>query len=592
MNYGRFFRLNYKNSDLCNGITVFDYLWLFDKENSNNSPEFPIYITISNDSINFHAHYHDIHTDKNGKEKYKHLHNTVLSLPLSPNIEVKDGLTEALRKGFNTNFPMYDKDGSNYLWKLYWKTFYWENREWEKSDVSYFELNAFVTEDEKENWEKLVHEVNKVDNSQNAYIDKREENAKNDPTKEPINRFIRKLILDFLFDLEHTKVFQNSPHYEYISVKLKENFFFNALVNKAKYFYLKEIESIERETERETETERIRRLFFLEEFFLPAEKQWNKSITNIRSDHDFTIGWFNNPEVEMVNVYNKSKGAINGIILCKEIQKTLGSKKRIKVEDDETRVEKERVKKIKENCKETTKKASQWQLTKYDFCHGLPVISWAFFCCVLVFVMSFLFCYQDKSFCKNPLTDIIVSATIVALVTSFYVEKRCKSKLQYSYSIHLFLPRLLGTIIAAWLMIVFASNIFPDFYAIDFKNLFWQNLVIILFLLFITGVFVYGGVINRALPYLSNDRPKKIRRTANLMIITFCYSYTIGIIATALVGTLTVKDASYKEYYVELHVFNSTAYISPGFLLVFTFVAMFIGLFINLFIEEKQIIDL
>jgi hypothetical protein len=65
----------------------------------------------------------------------------------------------------------------------------------------------------------------------------------NQLTKIPIfpEAFIRKLILDFMFDLEQTKVFQISPHYEHISVKLKENYLFSALAAKANFYYWKEI---------------------------------------------------------------------------------------------------------------------------------------------------------------------------------------------------------------------------------------------------------------------------------------------------------------------------------------------------------------
>jgi hypothetical protein len=245
MNYGKFFKLDKEKSDLSRGITCYDYIWLRDNEDNKDSQEFPIYVTINKDSIDFHAHYHDYYKIKD-ERKHKHSHNTILSLPLSANLDVKDGLTGALVEGYKTNFPRYDKEGSSYLWELHWKTL-WRNRNWEKSDASYFELNVFVEPKEK-NWKKLIEEIKdfeKKDNKEDedAYINKEREQA--DPNRgknsKKINRFIRKLILDFLFDLEHTKVFQTSPHYEHISIKLKENFFFSALVAKANFYYWREI---------------------------------------------------------------------------------------------------------------------------------------------------------------------------------------------------------------------------------------------------------------------------------------------------------------------------------------------------------------
>jgi hypothetical protein len=289
MNYGKFFKLNNKKSDLSRGITCYDYIWLCDNENNKDSSEFPVYVTISKDSIDFRAHYHDEH---------KHLHNTILSLPLSANIEIKDGLTGALVEGYKTNFPRYDKEGSSYLWELHWKIF-WKNRKWKKSDMSYFELDAFVVPKEK-TWEKLIKEVNNFDEEKN-YIVKRKSETENSK----INRFIRKLILDFMFDLEHTKVFQTSPHYEHISVKLKENYFFSALAAKANFYYWREIIK----QEGEIKTGRQTSLFSVYiEYYLKAEKQWTKCIRSSKAQTNFNgfkDKWFDDPEEEMDKVYGK-----------------------------------------------------------------------------------------------------------------------------------------------------------------------------------------------------------------------------------------------------------------------------------------------
>ena len=54
--------------------------------------------------------------------------------------------------------------------------------------------------------------------------------------KEPFNHhFVRKLFLDFLYDLEHSDVFENTALYDDIYIKLHKNFLFNAIANKAEY---------------------------------------------------------------------------------------------------------------------------------------------------------------------------------------------------------------------------------------------------------------------------------------------------------------------------------------------------------------------
>jgi hypothetical protein len=152
------------------------------------------------------------------------------------------------------------------------------------------------------------------------------------------------------------------------------------------------------------------------------------------------------------------------------------------------------------------------------------------------------------------------------------------------------MPRLLGSIIGGWLMVSFASNVFPQFYAIVFtcKNyLLWKNIGVIATLLLLTAVFVYDEI-NRRASYLSHC--KKMRRVSSLIIIAFFYSYIIGLFATALIGTKAITEKEY-EYSIIFDFHGSNVCISPGFLIVFTFVTMFIGLFINRIFEDKQVVD-
>ena len=321
MNYGRFFRLNNAKSDLSRGIAFYDYIWLQDKDCvKNGTPEYPVYLTVSHDSIDFHVHYHNDYTDNEGNHIHKHLHNAILTLPLSANIEIKDGLTEALVESWNTNFPEYDNGQCNYLYNLL------ENAILNDKDngLCYTDLPIFNDKPRQQSIIKEAKEkIQKIKILQmfQEHCKHCDENTEKECTKQlnkldvpyRFNKFIRILILDFLFDLEQTKVFQTSPHYEHISIKLKENFFFNALANKAKYYYYRKIEpSIEPSQENKN--------FFLENYFLLAEEQWIKSIMDPRSDHNFTLekGWFDNPEEEMVKVY----AGINGVTLCDKIDKT------------------------------------------------------------------------------------------------------------------------------------------------------------------------------------------------------------------------------------------------------------------------------
>lgn len=558
MNYGRFFKLNTSKSQLNTGIAIFDYIWLRDEESAtlSETPEYPIYVAITKEYIEFKAHFYAPAMTIESREEKIHLHNTILSFPLSANLEVKDGLTKTLVESYDTAFP---SSKNNYLFILLMKAV-----SSDKNEISYSNLDIFNKDS------KYIGDVLRI--------------KRNSKT---IEGFIRKLILDFLFDLEHTSVFQNSPYYEHISVKLKENFFFNALANKAMYYYYREIakeytdEKIFEFKEyrslpanetwtscykyKEDNRKEDRKLFFLKEYFLPAEEQWIKSITSPKAGEAFTDkseGWFEIPEKEMTDLQSPKKNKSENVISYFEKNKN-------SINDS----------KIKTRIKKSAKYASKWQLEKYDLLNVLPVMIFLAWDIFFVFAIHYS---KEINFCKTVSGIILL---LLLLVTVY-----CRRKVKYSKGIHLFLPRLLGAIIGSWLMISFASNVFPQFYAIVFtpKNcLLWKNIGIIVILFLLTAVFVYDGIDRRS-PYLKCCQ--KRCRTLQLIFVAFYYSYVIGIFATALIGTEAITEREY-EYSIPPDFGESNVYISPGFLLVFTFVAMFIGLFINRIFEDKQVVD-
>jgi hypothetical protein len=314
MNYGNFFKLNNKKSDLSNGITCYDYIWLCDESN-NDLSKFPIYVTISKDSIDFHAHYHN---------NDNHLNNTILSLPLSANIDIKDGLTGALVEGWKTNYPQYENDGNNYLYK-------------KLEDVTLKnEMKGFFYAD--------LLQFNKVSQGKNtdtlSIVEEAREKIKKENGKPyRFSKFIRKLILDFLFDLEHTKVFQTSSHYEYISVKLKENFFFSALAAKANFYYQRKI-MMENQGNIDIE------------YYLKAEKEWTKCIRSLKAQTNFNSSkgkWFDDPEIEMDRVYGK---------YFKKMINSNKVKKYMKAPENKTR---------KEEIDNYRKKSSKWLTWHYKW---------------------------------------------------------------------------------------------------------------------------------------------------------------------------------------------------------------------------------
>ena len=630
MNYGRFFQLNTEKSDLSKGIAIFDYIWLKDEcAPSDKTPKYPIYAVITKESIEFKAHFYAKINPQDSLSK-THIHNNILSLPLSANLEVKDGLTKALVESYSIAFPSLK---NYYLVRLLMQAILNDKNEISYSKGFDISLNSEISDIIKtiEKIEKRVklcinnnkHDVNVITrqlidgykieflkkekdkindirysdfygrgfvwNNLELFRDLEKFSRKITKRKEipemfvPLNWFIRKLILDFLFDLEHTKVFQNSPYYEHVSVKLKENFFFNALANKAMYYYYREIAK-DYKTKQEKD-----KLFFLKEYFLPAEEQWIKSITSPKSDEAFTLkpqGWFKMPEEEMKDLQNLEKDAANTISYFDKIKDAII--KQEEKEDIESRIEK------------SAKDSSKWQLKKYDLRKALPTTMFIVSGISLLFAVLFAILYHFPFFPNNINTcQTFLIVLLLPLLLGLALFKEiiyCKPQLRYSQGIHLFLPRLLGAIIGAWLMISFASNVLPQFYAIVFifeDYLVWKNIGVIVILSLLTGVFVYDGI-NKNAPYL--DRCRKRRQTGLLMLIAFFYSYIIGIFATALIGTIAITsknldNINYKQYSIHIDFWGSDVYMSPGFLFVFTFVAMFIGLFIERIFEDKQVVS-
>jgi hypothetical protein len=534
MNYGRFFKLNIEKSDLSKGIAFFDYLWLKDEQahGTKETPEFPVYVIITKECIEFKVHFWEKSLQNHPEI---HLHNTILTLPLSTNLEVKDGLTMALVEAYNTNFP---SSNNKYLRRLIDKA-----KSPDTNTNCYSDLNCFNIKDE----------------ITRAY-----------PVTENITWFIRKLILDFIFDLEHSKVFQNSPFYEHISVRLKENFFFNALANKAEYYYYREI------AEKKKKEEEGSKLFFLREYFFPVEERWVNSIMNPASSNYFVKkrgehGWFDNPEKEL----KKSKGK-NTLWFHRKLSYCKLRKEQSDKKDKEQF--KKNKKELKLDIRVLAKKSSQWQLLKFDFSNGLYTIWAGSICCIFSFiVMKMIQQGYEKWECS--LCPLFIGAII--LLPGIIIDCLKRNKLY----LHLFFPRLLAAIMTVWITLSFSEDIIKTFHNVKYSPLI---LYVAIPVLSVLGVSIFiMNEIQKTSPYLK--WAKKLWRAIQLSAVAFLYSYVTGILITAFIGIKFLENNTtcYKESAIKIC--RLDLYIFPDYLLLFSFIAMFIGIFINLILEDKHI---
>lgn len=286
MNYGRFFRLNQSLSKVVDGIAIYDYVDLpayFGPSVDNPmSPKYPISVTITSFSVCFRLHYSAfkiaekdcinqlLTEDKEGKIDFPqyayneddinnktlpkingvglttvnmaHMEEVILELPYADNISSR--ISDTIRDVYNSRFPqVIDENtsmGGRFLEQLIKKR-YPSSNQIEKSD----------TEGNKIEWQ-LYDELRKVSDDTVSYstlwlmdlykegrIDLytiiQDENT--GKSKEIIIGFLRKLLLDFMFDLKHSDVFQNSANFQQMYSGLMENFYFSALMHKCEYYY-------------------------------------------------------------------------------------------------------------------------------------------------------------------------------------------------------------------------------------------------------------------------------------------------------------------------------------------------------------------
>lgn len=361
MNYGRFFVLDLESSDLSKGIAVFNYrsVKAYDHVCDFITPKYPFFLTITKDAIEFKVHYtqpclnEEENSDNIGnlfdrriiritsrtdgdyskdKPESIHVEAVILSLPLSSDFEVKDLLTGTIKRAYSVVFPASEKKDevlaveNNYLIRLINGKKLKSTDEDDKG-ISFSSLPVFgiYSEQGKKNRARMKQRKEEID--YNADI---RENGQ-------INKFLRKLLLDFMFDLEHTDVFKNAANYEDFAIKLRGNFFFVALMSKANFYYYRAVLEKELIENRSNRAFALKRMKFQAAFLDIAEKRWVEALQNPLANKEFPQsnswyrinedlfkkkkdnrfqGWFSDPETELNRVYYaEKKHNINSITI-------------------------------------------------------------------------------------------------------------------------------------------------------------------------------------------------------------------------------------------------------------------------------------
>lgn len=267
MNNGSFFRLDLISSKVEEGVVFYEFIDLPDMDAGDDGLRYPIRLTITQDRVKFFIHYFD-----NGESVLlHHAEEVILELPYTSVND--DALSSLIKRIYNTVFPM-----SDYLHKIMKRRYNYdnektglENRKKEKEETlrpleeklkqeekedKNEEINRKIEEIKRE-YDEIEKELNIIkrytnlkksqinkDSYSSLYIwglldnpesDNSSYNIQNDKGK--FTRFLRKLLLDFMFDMMHSDVFESSKYYGQMREGLMNDFFFSSIVKKSEYYY-------------------------------------------------------------------------------------------------------------------------------------------------------------------------------------------------------------------------------------------------------------------------------------------------------------------------------------------------------------------
>ncbi len=224
MNSGSFFRLDLDSSKVVDGITVFDYIDFPDLSAGDEGLRYPIRLSITQDAVSFFVHYFQ------KQAVPRHSEEVILHLPY--NSKDTEKLSSTIKHIYNTDFPQ-----SDYIYKCINKR-YLDDKEkrYDDKDKKYKEYRNCQIINDSYSSLAIWGLVEEYDNKRSYnLLDGRLKQSETD--SERITKFLRKLLLDFMFDMMHSDVFECSKYYAKMEEGLMNDFFFSSIVKKTEYYY-------------------------------------------------------------------------------------------------------------------------------------------------------------------------------------------------------------------------------------------------------------------------------------------------------------------------------------------------------------------
>lgn len=520
MNTGRFFELDRESSRLTDGVAVFNYTALKLKRAPEGSPEYPVYMYVTETAVTFCMHYCDeVETVKN------HINVPILTLPLVPTGS-GNTLQSVLEDIYDVSFeylsfaPKDSEDRTSALFGAF---------------VTYFGLGSNARKNEIPSYRTLSH------------------CAKENANMADQNRcFLRYLFLDFLYDLEHSEVFMNSEHYEVLYSCLHDDFYFHSVACKAEFYYQRRMAEIWRRGKdgRKAEPLGDAMLEHLGGCLIEAETKWVDCLSSPGAENVLYHGnksWFSDIEEEMDAIYISPdrSDSIVGEIENEELSKPLTVR-----------------------IWHTAKKASDWYIDRYNFMGTLKIwhsghyVFWAALIIAAVVGIITLFLIP------MPLISLLWGLAFLACAAVFWLMPSICSWIIPGLRGHLLtvgrvnylMPRLFASIVTAWFTLALGQDIFIGF----FDNL-WHNKTSLAtsgVLLSIMAVFVYYEI-SRQNP--NGKTCGKIGRSLSLLLVAFLYSFVSGLFIIHFFGQKYIERNEYLEEFYAANVFVEKDTLSRKF---------------------------
>lgn len=508
MSNGRYFELDKESKSLNSKMVVFNYLRYKNtktyEKGERIQPEYPIYVVFMKDGVRFYLHTSE-HSDNN---TISHYSGCILFMPLSLDNDFHCEMTAILNGALDTNIT----------------------------------INSNISEN---------HDVNGFDK---AIFKKKNSISKEYKTSE---KGISKgqLILDFMFDMEHSSVFKNSTMYDKVYSRFHEHHLYNAINTKAEYkFWQKECRKKEAD-------------IFSMEMFSRIERKWIEVITNNKSEYLFhESSWFDDNVDEMNYIYESKYS-------CLDLYEKIRGENKNNID------------KIRNRIKVTSEISRDWYMSKYRM-DGIfkirygnlsDIVFWDGYCVPIVLICLICVFYPLKIIwsISDPTTSILISSIIIVfnLLFAIKIHVDTGSKIDrtlFSWKnniLNLIMPRMFASICAGWMSIGLSSIIYYVY--TDFVR------VTLLCILLITYIFLNYSV-KKELPFETIFRIPIISIT--MISISMIYSIILGY------ALFKIFECGSNES------FNPLYSVSDGkTLLLFSSLSMFIGVFINMLFHNKSI---